>query len=80
MEKASWLTDPELLAALRDCLAGLPDRSRKMLALRYDGELTSVQIGEQLGLNGAAVRTATRRARVSLLECIQASYGPAWFD
>jgi RNA polymerase sigma-70 factor (ECF subfamily) len=76
-EKASWLADPELLAALRFCLDGLPDRSREMLALRYTEELTSDQIGQQVGLNATAVRTAMRRARVTLLQCIQSNYGPA---
>ena len=76
-EKGRWLTDPELLAALRACLANLPVRSREMLALRYDEELTSDQIGRQFGLNGGAVRTAMRRARVALLRCIQSRYGHA---
>jgi RNA polymerase sigma-70 factor (ECF subfamily) len=76
-EKASWLADPELLAALRACVDALSDRSREMLALRYDEELNSDQIGQQVGLNGAAVRTAMRRARSALLKCIQSSYGPA---
>lgn len=75
--KASWLADPELLAALRACVDALSDRSREMLALRYDEELNSDQIGQQVGLNGAAVRTAMRRARSALLKCIQSSYGPA---
>ena len=70
-EQASILTDSETLAALRACLANLPDRSRAMLVLRYNDELTSDQIGEQFGLKGPAVRTEMRRVRVALLECIQ---------
>ena len=76
-EKASWLADPELLAALRACVDALPDKSRDMLALRYDEQLNSAPIGRQVGLNAAAVRTAMRRARVALLKCIRSSYEPA---
>lgn len=76
-KKAEWLADPELLSALRSCLAGLPDKSRQMLALRYADQLNSDQIGQQVGLNGPAVRTAMRRARNALLKCIHSSYGPA---
>ena len=76
-EKGSWLADAEMLAALRGCLDILPDRSREMLKLRYDNELTSDQIGRHVGLEGAAVRTAMRRARLALLKCIQSSYRSA---
>jgi RNA polymerase sigma-70 factor (ECF subfamily) len=65
------LSDPETVAALRNCLTKLPDRSREMLNLRYDDELNSDQIGQQLNLNGAAVRAALRRAGVSLLNCLR---------
>ena len=76
-QKSSWLADPELLVALRSCVDGLPDRSREMLAMRYNEELNSDQIGQKIGLNGPAVRTAMRRARVALLKCIHSIYGPA---
>lgn len=77
IEEASWLTDPEMLAALRSCLANLPEQSREMLAMRYTDETTSGQIGQKVGMTAAAVRTAMRRARAALLKCIQSTYGPA---
>ena len=77
IEKALWLTDPEMLAALQACFGSLPDRSREMLALRYTDESTSGQIGQKVGMSAAAVRTAMRRARTTLLKCIQSTYVPA---
>ena len=76
-EQESWLADPELLTTLRRCLSGLPDRSREMLSLRYEDRLTSDEIGQLVGLNGPAVRTALRRARTGLLKCIRSSYAAA---
>lgn len=77
IERSSWLSDPKLLEALKSCLQGLSEPARKMLTLRYTDELTSDQIGEQVGSNGPAVRAAMRRARNALLSCLRGSYAPA---
>lgn len=71
------LSDPETVTALRACLGKLPDRSREMLTLRYHEELNSDQIGQQLNLNGAAVRAALRRARGALLNCLRLQHPTA---
>ncbi len=69
-----WLSDPELVKTLRACLQGLPQRSQRMIAMRYTEELSSELIGEEVGINAAAVRSALRRAREALLQCIRANY------
>lgn len=76
-EQAHALADPEVLSALRSCLSNLPEQSRQMLAMKYTDQQTSREIGETIGMNPDAVRTAMRRARISLLKCIQTNYQPA---
>lgn len=76
-EKAAWLTDPEVLAALRSCVSNLSEQAQQMLAMRYTDQRTSQQIGEHVGMKAAAVRTAMRRARIALLKCIHSTYRPA---
>jgi RNA polymerase sigma-B factor len=48
--------DPDLdkvedLHALKPLIADLPDRERKILALRYAGDMTQREIGEELGIS-----------------------------
>jgi RNA polymerase sigma factor (sigma-70 family) len=55
--------------ALHSLLAGLSERERHVLALRYgldDDELSLRQVGERLGLSGERVRQLERRALAKL--------------
>lgn len=58
-------------AALADCLTRLTDRARKVLSLFYRDGLSRVRIGERCGLSADGVKTAMRRARATLRECVR---------
>jgi len=70
---ANLLSDPETLKALQECMRRIPERSRKMLTMRYEEELNSDQIGGQFSLSAPAVRAALKRAREALLNCLRSS-------
>lgn len=59
------------LAALRDCLAALPTRSRALLQQHYDERHGRQTIGERFGLTADGVKTALRRLRAALRQCIE---------
>ncbi|MDQ3549669.1 MAG: sigma-70 family RNA polymerase sigma factor [Chloroflexota bacterium] len=46
---------------LRASLAGLPDRDRELILLRYSAELTSAEIGGVVGMTAGAVRIRLMR-------------------
>ncbi len=52
--------------AVLDGLAGLPERQREVLVLRYYGDLTEAQIAETLGISPGAVKTHAARGLASL--------------
>lgn len=49
--------------AVRDAVAGLDDRDRELIALRYGADLTARQIGALLALRTNSVEVALHRAR-----------------
>lgn len=59
------------LSALRECVAALPARSRAMLQQAYDERHGRQAIGERLGLTADGVKTALRRLRTALRQCIE---------
>lgn len=63
--------------ALEACLGELTDRSRKLLKLRYTGDLATEQIAEQIGAKHSAVRVALHRVRKTLRDCIDQRMGRA---
>lgn len=61
----------DLVDALRECVRGLPARSRAMLQHAYgDGEGRD-ELGRAFGLVADGVKTALRRLRAALKECMQ---------
>ncbi len=52
--------------AVLDGLAGLPERQREVLVLRYYGDLSEAQIAETLGISPGAVKTHAARGLASL--------------
>ena len=56
--------------ALDGCLEKLPERSREMIALRYEEGLESAAIGKQVGLSPEAVRITLLRIRNALRDCL----------
>jgi RNA polymerase sigma-70 factor (ECF subfamily) len=57
--------------ALRKCSERLPSRSRELLNLRYNLDLTSGEIAQKISSTAQAVRTALQRIRYGLRDCIQ---------
>jgi RNA polymerase sigma-70 factor (ECF subfamily) len=56
--------------ALEKCFEKLPKESRRMVKLRYENELPSQTIAEQLGSTSEAIRIALFRIRGALKQCI----------
>ena len=58
------------LAALRACVAALPERSRNLLARCYGDGAGRSELGVEFGLLADGVKTALRRLRAALRECV----------
>jgi RNA polymerase sigma-70 factor (ECF subfamily) len=63
------------LAALRECLAGLPKSGRELLQLRYFQELSPGAIGCRLDRTSNQVRQSLLRLRRVLLGCVARRLG-----
>ncbi|MEY5026195.1 MAG: hypothetical protein RLZZ244_1723 [Verrucomicrobiota bacterium] len=59
------------LAALDQCLGSLPERSRRVLSLKYTQRLAVERIAEETGQSLVAVKKALLRLRHALLECVR---------
>ncbi|XAM01369.1 sigma-70 family RNA polymerase sigma factor [Phycisphaeraceae bacterium D3-23] len=57
--------------ALAYCLGRAPDRTRKVLGLRYVREMEVMAIADQLGKTPGAVSNLLYRARLALADCIR---------
>ncbi len=57
--------------ALRDCVAGLPARSRRLLQLRYEQALDRPAIARELGLGVEGVKSLLDRVRDALAACVK---------
>jgi RNA polymerase sigma-70 factor (ECF subfamily) len=57
-------------AALRECLASLPERSRRALALRYEDRVSRGEMARRLHLKQNGVKTLLQRVRAGLRECV----------
>lgn len=55
---------------LRQCLEKLPERSRKMVDLKYTARKACTEIAAELGLETAAVQMGLCRIRLRLRDCI----------
>lgn len=55
---------------LRDCIARLPERARRLLALRYERELKLGEIAREVGSTLDAVHKALCRIRAALQQCL----------
>ena len=69
-EEAPAVSDAER-NALSVCLAQLSEKLRRMIALRYEENVSSRRIGEQLRMSADAVRMALARARQALARCLK---------
>jgi RNA polymerase sigma-70 factor (ECF subfamily) len=57
--------------ALRECMERLPERTREILTLRYDQELSGDSIAVRLGSTVDAIHQTLSRSRAALAECIR---------
>ena len=64
-------TDAAARVDLHRAVAGLAERDRELVALRYGADLTARQIGELLDLRTNAVEVALHRALQSLRETLE---------
>lgn len=56
--------------AVREAVAGLPDRQRSVVVLRYFADLTVEQTAEALGISESAVKSLMHRASKQLREAL----------
>ena len=64
-------SEPDRAEALARCLEQLPERSRRLLSLRYEQSLKLHQIAERLRATLDAVHKALSRIRTRLQECVE---------
>lgn len=63
------------VAALRDCMAALPPRSRLAVQLRYRDGLARAAVAERIGLSDAGCKNLFERVRAALRNCLERSLG-----
>jgi RNA polymerase sigma-70 factor (ECF subfamily) len=69
-EAAAHESDEDQLAALRGCLAKLPDKSRLLVERYYFEELSAQDIADQLQMKSDTVCRALCRVREKLRACL----------
>lgn len=57
--------------ALDDCVAALPEKSRRMLSLRYEGRQSIEDVAVATGQSFAAVTKSLYRLRAALADCVE---------
>jgi RNA polymerase sigma-70 factor (ECF subfamily) len=57
--------------ALEACLDGLPEKSRRMLELRYVDEKSADRVAQEIGSTSGSVRVLLTRVRAALADCIR---------
>ncbi|SIO59192.1 RNA polymerase sigma-70 factor, ECF subfamily [Singulisphaera sp. GP187] len=65
----------EEIVRLRECVSGLPKRSRELLQQRYFEDLSPGAIGSRLGLPSNQIRQTLLRLRRVLLACMERRTG-----
>ncbi|MEZ6036353.1 MAG: sigma factor [Planctomycetota bacterium] len=63
--------DSALVEALRVCLRRLPQRGRELLQRVYGDGLERLATGAAFGLAGEGIKTALRRLRAALKQCVR---------
>ena len=59
------------MAALRECLQVMPEKSQAMIKARYEENASAPDIAEQLDMKSAAVRKSLERIRTALRKCME---------
>lgn len=63
--------DQARLAALKECLAQIPEKSREMLRQRYELNKKATDLAEALDMKSAAVRKSLERIRSAMRKCME---------
>jgi len=80
---ASWRrnADPQVregrMQTLRECLAELTERARKILQLKYHHRLASKEVAERVLMTVPSVDMALSRARQALADCVERQWREA---
>ena len=64
-------TGPERRAALTECMRALPEKSRQLIALKYEQALSLKDIAAAVGQSADAVIKALVRLRQALATCVE---------
>lgn len=65
----------ERVEALRHCVGGLPERSRKLLQRTYEDGAGREALGAEFGMVPNGIKTALRRLRTALRACVERRLG-----
>lgn len=57
--------------ALDDCVAALPEKSRRLLSLRYEGRVPVEEVAHRVGQSFDAVTKSLYRIRQALSDCVE---------
>lgn len=66
---------PVLVAAMNECVAKLPERSRELLRRRYAGDENASTLARALDMSAQAVRQTLVRIRALVRSCVEAKVG-----
>ncbi len=66
---------PVLVAAMNECVAQLPERSRELLRRRYAGDENASTLARALDMSAQAVRQTLVRVRALVRSCVEAKIG-----
>jgi len=59
------------VAALRECLKLVPEKSRALIQAKYEAEQSAPDIAAKLNMTSAAVRKSLERVRTALRKCME---------
>lgn len=68
----------QLVRAMNDCVARLPELRRRLLEGRYVGNADAPALASVFQLSAAAVRQSLARARLAVRRCIEGKIGDTW--
>lgn len=71
LEQAADGTGEAMAAAMQECLAGLPPRSRAVVTMHYGERLGRETIAAMVGLGSEGVKSLLDRIRKVLAECVR---------
>jgi RNA polymerase sigma-70 factor (ECF subfamily) len=69
---------PLVVAAMNDCVAQLPERSRELLRRRYAGDENASTLARALDMSAQAVRQTLVRVRALVKSCVEGKVGEVW--